>query len=64
MVSVGMLDGDSEVWCKQLCLVNLDHLRLLVMSLVSCIGMKPWWELWMVTVVTLVILRYGANSYA
>ena len=27
MVTVGRLDGDIEVWCKQLCLVDLDHLR-------------------------------------
>ena len=27
MQTVGTLDGDIEVWCKQLCLVDLDHLR-------------------------------------
>ena len=27
MVTVGMLGGDIEVWCKQLCLVDLDHFR-------------------------------------
>ena len=26
-VVVGTLDGDIWVWCKQLCLVDLDHLE-------------------------------------
>ena len=25
IVTVGTLNGDFEVWCKQLCLVDLNH---------------------------------------
>ena len=27
MQTIGTLDGDIEVWCKQFCLVDLDNLR-------------------------------------